>query len=81
MCVEFLDTGNRHTWAHRNYLSGAPGTRCVRRGDALGHLRERAARWTAAPRLARDYQFHRGLAELCRGDVSFDNVQHWRRRD
>ena len=80
ICVE-LDTGNRHTWAHRSYLQGAPRARRVRRGVALVHLRERAARRTVAPCLTRDYQFHRGLAELCREVVPFDPVQHWRRRD
>ena len=73
-----LDAGNRHTWAHRSYLQGAPGARRVRRIDALVHLRERAARGTVTPRLARHYQFHRGLAELCCGVVPFHSVQHRR---
>ena len=51
----------------------------MRRGDALGGVRERAARGTAAPRLARHSQFYRGNAKCCRGAVPFYVVQH--RRD
>lgn len=44
-------------------------------------VRERAARGSAAPRLARDDQFHRRPAERRRGNVPLDAVQHGRRRD
>jgi hypothetical protein len=73
--------GNRYTRAYLGHLQSLPGIYRMHRGNAVGHVRERAASRPTASRVTRDGQLHRRPTERRREAVSIDTVQHRGRRD